>query len=256
MDIAILIQARLSSSRLPGKILYQLGNKNINCISLMSKRLLKFRNLTDIALITTDQKCDDCIEYISKINNLHCLRGNNEDVLERYYFSANSLNAKTIVRLTSDCPLIDAAEVQRVIDIHLQNKNDYTSNTFEGSSIIDGFDVEVFEFEALKKAYEESVLPSEREHVTFYFKNNNKFKVEFTDPKLNFPYTRLTLDTPEDFKVISLLIDNCKNIETISMLEIGNLYYELKLDKLNGFINKNHGWNSSFVLDNLYKENN
>lgn len=255
MDISILIQARLSSSRLPGKILYRLGNKNFDCINLIHKRLSDFKNKTDISLITTTLKCDDCIEFIARENNLKCFRGSQEDVLERYFNAAKKFGSKTIVRLTSDCPLIDQKEVKRVLDIHKNNNNDYTTNSFEGSSIIDGFDVEVFSFKALEKAYYEASLPSEREHVTFYFKKNNKFKVEFTDPNLKLPYTRLTLDTPEDFKAISILINNIDDIEKISMTDIAQIFYKLKLDKLNKNIIKNHGWQNSFEEDDIYLRN-
>ena len=254
MDISILIQARLSSSRLPGKILYRLGDKNFDCISLISKRLKNLKENKQVCIITSTETCDNCIEYVAKSNNLKCFRGSHEDVLERFYYAAETLQAKTIVRITSDCPLIDPIEIQRVLNIHLKNQNDYTSNTFDGSTIIDGFDVEVFSFEALKKAHNQALLPSEREHVTFYFRNNN-FKLEYTDPNLNYPYTRLTLDTPEDFKAISILINSCKNIENITMNEIGKLYYELKLDKVNSHIMKNHGWKNSFIKDEFSKNN-
>ena len=142
MDHSILIQARLSSRRLPGKILFKLGNSRFNSLTLMIKRLKILENNIDINLITSEEKCDDAILFTAKNIGIKCLRGSQNNVLKRYYDCAKFLNTKTIIRLTSDCPFIDPCEIKRVLDIHLKNKNDYTTNTFEGSSIIDGFDVE------------------------------------------------------------------------------------------------------------------
>ena len=254
METSILIQARLSSKRLPGKILYKLGHKSFNSITLINKRLEKLKEEMDLIVITSNNACDDAIEYVAKSCNLKCLKGSENDVLERYFKCANYLKTKTIIRITSDCPLIDPNEIKRVLDIHKMNKNDYTTNTFEGSSIVDGFDVEVFSFEALQRAYLEATLPSEREHVTFYFKKENKFKIEYTDPKLDFPYTRLTLDTPKDFEAISNLIDKIQDIETIKMKEIIKIFYNNKLNKINSSIYKNQGWEKSFKEDKIFRK--
>ena len=255
MDHSILIQARLSSTRLPGKVLFKLGNSQFNSLTLMIKRLRILENNIDIVLLTSEEKCDDAILFAAHNMGIKCLRGSQNNVLKRYYDCAKLLNTKTIIRLTSDCPFIDPYEIKRVLDIHLKNKNDYTTNTFDGSSIIDGFDVEVFEFIALKRAYEEAFLPSEKEHVTFYFKKENKFKIERTDPKLKFPYTRLTLDTPEDFKAISNLIDKVDNIENMKMLDIIKNFYKFNLNKINSSIEKNTGWESSLIEDEEFKNN-
>ena len=140
MDHSILIQARLSSRRLPGKILFKLGNSRFNSLTLMIKRLRILENSIDINLITSEEKCDDAILFTAKDSGIKCLRGSENNVLKRYYDCAKFLNTKTIIRLTSDCPFIDPCEIKRVLDIHLKNENDYTTNTFDGSSIIDGFD--------------------------------------------------------------------------------------------------------------------
>lgn len=254
MDSAILIQARLSSQRLPGKVLFKLGNTNFNSISLMGKRLEILKDKMTIAVITSLEKCDDSLYFFSKANNLECLRGSQNDVLERYYNSAKLLNCKNIIRLTSDCPLIDPKEIMRVFEIHKKNKNDYTTNTFNGSTLVDGFDVEVFTFEALKRAYIETNLPSHREHVTFYFTKENNFRVEYCDPDLNFPYTRLTLDTPEDYEAISRLVEKINNLETISMKEIINIFYANQFNDINSSVTKNHGWIKSLNEDEILKK--
>ena len=220
----------------------------------MVKRLRTLENNIDIVFITSEEKCDDVILFSANNMGIKCLRGSQNNVLKRYYDCAKLLNTKTIIRLTSDCPFIDPIEIKRVLNIHLKNKNDYTTNTFDGSSIVDGFDVEVFEFNALKRAYEEATLPSEKEHVTFYFKEENKFKIEKTDPKLKFPYTRLTLDTPEDFKALSNLVDKVDKIEEMNMFDIVENFYKFKLNNINFVIEKNQGWESSFKEDLKFKD--
>ena len=226
LKISILIQARLSSQRLPGKILYKLGNTNFNSLLLINKRLQLLKEKMELVFLTSKEKCDDAIQFISDKNNIKCFRGSHKNVLQRYFDCSTFLKSNTIIRLTADCPFIDPYEITRVLNIHLENDNDYTTNTFEGSSIIDGFDVEIFSYSALKRAHIESFLPSHREHVTFYFKKENNFKIEYTDPDLNYPYTRLTLDTPEDYAAISMLAEKIPDLQNCRMKEIVDIFYK------------------------------
>tara|TARA_B100000161_G_C33529445_1_gene405238 strand:- start:274 stop:1035 length:762 start_codon:yes stop_codon:yes gene_type:complete len=253
LDNSILIQARLSSSRLPGKILFKLGNTKYSALSLICERLRSIQDEFDIAFITSVKECDNAISFAANSEKFKCYRGSHKDVLKRYFDCATFLKSKTIIRLTSDCPFIDPNEIKRVLKIHQDNQNDYTTNTFEGSTIVDGFDVEVFSFEALKRAFNEAVLPSHREHVTFYFKKENNFKIQYVDPELNFPYTRLTLDTPEDFEAISKLIETIDGIEKLSMIKIIELFYKFNLNMINSSIKKNHGWINSLNEDKKYE---
>ena len=249
MEFKILIQARLSSTRLPGKVLFKLGDKNFSSLSLMIKRLTQKFKSSQIAILSTNDNCDDAINEVANNLKVECFRGSKEDVLERYYLSSKKMKVENIVRLTSDCPFIDVNEIERVLNVHITNKNDYTTNSFDNSSIVDGMDVEVISFEALKSAYFEASLPSEREHVTFYFNNNKKFKVEKTDPNLQPEYIRLTLDTPNDFECISKLINTIKDPTTIGMKDIVLIYKTNKLHQINGNIEKNSGWISAFEKD-------
>ena len=159
MDHSILIQARLSSKRLPGKVLFKLGNSNFSPLSLMCERLKTLVKDFDIAFITSDKECDKAISFAASTKKFKCFSGSHKDVLKRYFDCATLLKSKTIIRLTSDCPLIDPDEIKRVLKIHQNNKNDYTTNSFEGSSIVDGFDVEVFSYKALARANKEASLP-------------------------------------------------------------------------------------------------
>ena len=253
MKFHILIQARLSSTRLPGKVLYNLGDTGLCSLQLMKYRLSlneKISQCCETVILTTHDKCDDAIVNLCMREGLLCFRGDKDDVLSRYYDAAKSLNATTIIRLTSDCPLIDPWEIERVLNLHLENKSDYTSNTFEGSSITDGFDVEVFEINSLIKSHYKAELPSEREHVTFYMqKKENKFKVLFTDPQSDLPYLRLTLDTPADLEAIHRLITQFPEIINQPMSIIAELFYKNKIYLSNSDVQKCEGWNESFIRD-------
>jgi len=126
--------------------------------------------------------------------------------------------------------------------IHNSKNNDFTSNSFEGSSIVDGCDVEIFNFSSLKRAFKFAKNKTDREHVTSYFSSENKFKCSFEDPNMHYPYTRLTLDTPEDFLVISELLNVISDPVNSKISEFARLYYEKNLSKYNDFIKRNSGW--------------
>ena len=244
MRTGILIQARLSSTRLPGKVMFKLGNSNFNSLDLIHKRISKkeINDFAKIIFITSNNKCDDAIDSYCKEQKYLVFRGEEEDVLSRYYAAARSFNLEQIIRLTSDCPFIDYEEILRVHKIHNYKNNDFTSNSFEGSSIVDGCDVEIFNFSSLKKAFNSAKNKIDREHVTSYFSAQNKFKCSFEDPNMEYPYTRLTLDTPEDFFVISELLNLIEDPINSKISEFAKLYYEKNLSKYNNFIKRNSGW--------------
>ena len=253
MKYHILIQARLSSTRLPGKVLYNLGDTGLCSLQLIKYRLSlneKLSKCCEIVILTTHDKCDDAIVDLCIHEGLQCFRGDKDDVLSRYHDAAKSLNATTIIRLTSDCPLIDPWEIERVLNLHLENKSDYTSNTFEGSSLTDGFDVEVFQINSLIKSHHKAELPSEREHVTFYMqKKENEFRVLLTDPQSDLPYLRLTLDTPSDLESIHRLITRFPDVINQPMSIITELFYENDIYLCNSNVKKGEGWNDSFARD-------
>ena len=244
METGILIQARTSSQRLPGKVLYKLGKTNMNSISLIIKRLNNpyLNKISRICFLTSDKECDNAIEYYCYKNNVDVFRGNEDDVLDRYYKASKYLKLKTIIRLTADCPFIDNKEVKRILSEHNKFNNDYTTNSFEGSSIVDGCDVEVFTFEALEKAHMEAKESLDREHVTTYFHKKNEFKISLSDPNFPFAYTRLTLDTSADFKVISELIDLVDDPIRTDIEDYARIYHNKNLSKINNYIARNSGW--------------
>lgn len=203
MKIIAITQARTGSTRFPNKIMNKIEDETL--LSIHINRIKKSKKINSIIIATTNKKKDDIIELESNKLNVLCYRGDEEDVLDRFYQAAKPYNPDFVVRLTSDCPLIDSALIDMIIEATVNSNVDYCSNTLI-ESYPDGQDVEVFSFNSLKKAWEESVLMSDREHVTPYMKKN--FKVlNIHSNNMKFNKVRMTVDEPNDFVVIKRLVD-------------------------------------------------
>ena len=212
MDKVILItQARLGSSRLPGKILKMVDGRSL--LEIHIDRLKKCKNISELIIATTKKEEDNCIIELSKELDVNSFRGSELDVLDRFFKCAKSVNADWIVRVTSDCPLIDPKLVDSIINYSITNDVDYCSNTLI-ENFPDGQDVEVFKFDALKDAWKNAILNSEREHVTPFIRNNSdfmnkdKFKAINYDCENNYSNIRMTVDELNDFLLIKILIEN------------------------------------------------
>jgi len=205
--IGAIIQARMGSSRLPGKVLKKIGNSVL--LDFQIGRLREAKTIDSIIVATTTERSDDDIALFCKKRGIKYFRGPEDDVLSRYYECAKAYNIKTVVRLTADCPLIDPNVIDMVVDLYLTSDVDYASNTVppETSLWPDGSDVEVFSFGALEKAYFESTSKQEREHVTFFFwKNNEKvFKTIQLSNSHDWSRYRFTVDYPEDYEALKLI---------------------------------------------------
>jgi spore coat polysaccharide biosynthesis protein SpsF len=210
MKIAAIIQARTSSTRLPGKVLKELPYASgITCLEQVIRRLKKSKKLNDIIIATTKQKEDNDIINIVKKEDVKYFRGSKENVLSRYYFAAKENNIDTIIRVTSDCPCVDADITDLTIDDHINKMADYTSNSLT-RTYPHGLDVEVFNFNVLEKAYKNTTKEYEKEHVTPYINRNPQiFKInEIKAPKeLYAPDIRITLDTEEDYALLCAVYD-------------------------------------------------
>ena len=209
-NIAAIIQARTSSTRLPGKVLKELPcNSGITCLEQVIRRLKKSKKLNNIIIATTKDKEDNEIIDIAKKENVKYFRGSKENVLSRYYFAAKENNIDLIVRITSDCPCIDAGIIDLTIDDHIDKMSDYTTNCLV-RTYPHGLDVEVFNFNALEKAYKNATKDYEKEHVTPCINRNpQKFKINIAKaPKeLYVPDIRITLDTEEDYALLCAVYD-------------------------------------------------
>ncbi len=231
------IQARLGSSRLPRKVLLPLGGKPM--LLRMIERVKMSKLAGKIIIATTLNKEDDEIVGLCNANELNVFRGDQRDLLDRHYKCAIEENAKIILKIPSDCPLIDPNVIDKVVDYFLQNKVDYCSN-LHPQSYPDGQDVEVFSISSLKKAWEEAKLDFEREHTTPYiWERPNLFKIKNykweEESNLSMTY-RITVDYKEDYELVKRVFDKLykKNRiftirEIVSLLKSNKDIYKLNL---------------------------
>ena len=242
---ACILQARISSTRLPGKILLNGPSKPLLIHTI--ERLKKSKLFTKIIVATTTSKIDDIIFDLCKKNNIIVYRGHPTNLLNRYYNCAKKFKIKNIIRITSDCPLIDSDIIDLMIKRFNEKKIDYLSN-IHPPSLPDGFDVEIFTFEALKKTFSSAREDFQKEHVTpFMWDQPKKFLVEnflCTKEKYLYEKYRLTLDYKEDYYVITKIYN---------ALYSQNKFYTLQ--KILRYIKKNPKImiNKSLIKVNWYK---
>ncbi|MBM4177564.1 glycosyltransferase family protein [Candidatus Gribaldobacteria bacterium] len=228
--VTAIVQARTTSSRLPNKVLMNLEEKPM--VLRVLQKVKKAKQIKQIILAIPEGRDNDPLEYFAKENKIICYRGSENDVLSRYYEAAKQFEAKTIIRITADCPFIDPKIIDQVIRAHKLSKADYTSNVLE-RTFPRGLDVEVFSFKALEKAYFEAEGNYRREHVTpYFFENPNLFKLCHVKAKkeLNRPELRLTVDTKEDFELTEKVYHHFKNktFKTIDVIKYLDSRPELK----------------------------
>jgi spore coat polysaccharide biosynthesis protein SpsF len=246
LKTVLITQARSGSTRLPGKILKKIGGKSLLQIHL--ERLGKCKTISEIIVATTINDEDQVIYDLALELGFSATRGSESDVLDRFYQSVKNKKADWIVRVTSDCPLIDPLLVDQVVDFVRNNNKDYGSNILI-ENFPDGQDVEVFKFSALKQAWENANLTSDREHVTPYIRNNSDFKNGNLFSAINYPcdsdYSkiRMTVDEIRDFELIAILVDEL-GIEK-KWLEYTNYIIHKDLSKINGEIIRNEGFINS-----------
>tara|TARA_A100001037_G_C14977933_1_gene556721 strand:+ start:189 stop:917 length:729 start_codon:yes stop_codon:yes gene_type:complete len=235
--IECIIQARMGSSRLPGKTLIELQNKKTTLDFVINQ--LSFSKLIDrIVIATTNLEEDDVIEEKAKTLGIQVFRGSETDVLDRYYRCAKQFQMRNIVRITADCPLIDPIIVDKVIERFNINNFDYVTNTIFRTYPV-GTDVEVFTFQSLEKSWYESKMEDEREHVTPFLRNkNSNFKIENVQDDEDLSHLRWTLDTIEDLTLIRKIASKIKN-KPILMTDILELFSkEPELISINEHLSK------------------
>ncbi|MCG3685614.1 glycosyltransferase family protein [Aliarcobacter butzleri] len=218
--IGIIIQARMGSTRLPGKILKNIGNKNL--LEHILFRLTKLKHNVQIVIATSDLEKDDKVENFCKEKDIKCFRGSETNVLERYYLCAKENDFEHIVRLTADNPFTDIGELDNLINLHIKEKADYSRSFL---SLPKGVGAEIFTFEALEKSYKYGLKENHKEHVNEHIEENeDRFKIAELKVKKekNRPDISLTVDTEDDYKKACFIVENAKN-EYISTKEAINL---------------------------------
>lgn len=211
--IVAIIQARLTSNRLPKKILCNVNEKPL--LWHVVERVKQARMINFIVLAIPDSPSNDELDFLIKKMGLNLFRGSENDVLSRYYHAASQYEADIIVRITSDCPLVDPKIIDETIKQHVRDGNDYTAIGVEGG-FPRGLDIEVFNFNSLQIAYRKAVEKSEREHVTlFIYQNPKLFRIHFIEASgtLRRPDVRLTVDTEEDLLLVREIYSALYDIE-------------------------------------------
>lgn len=211
MKTASIIQARTSSTRLPGKVLKSLPfNSDVTVLEQVVKRLKKSSKVDEIVIATTLDSDDDDIVKIAEKESVKWFRGSKEDVLSRYYFAAKESKTDIVVRITSDCPCIDRDIVDRCITVHNKENSDYTTNCLK-RTFPHGLDVEVFNFSALEEAYLNADNQYEREHVCPYIHTNHRNRFKLMNVCANEDEKgediRITVDTLEDYALLCAVYD-------------------------------------------------
>jgi spore coat polysaccharide biosynthesis protein SpsF (cytidylyltransferase family) len=247
--LGCIIQARMSSTRLPGKVMKLLDGKNPS-ISFTISQLQQSKEIDKIIVATTTNKEDDIIVDYLKNSEVDFFRGSSNDVLGRYYECALEYSLSGVLRITADCPLIDPTIVDKGLTIFKNNTYDYVSNTL-ARTFPDGNETEIFSFNALKRANNEATLPSEREHVTPYFKTHpNLFNMKNFENFENLSHLRWTMDYEEDLKLIKLIFKKIPK-RPILMNDILNLLKnEPDLKKINSNHYPDESYQKSLIDEN------
>jgi spore coat polysaccharide biosynthesis protein SpsF len=247
--IAAIIQARMGSTRLPGKVMKTLSGKPM--LWHIITRLSYSKKIKKIIIATTDKDEDKVIAKFAQETGTDFYCGSSEDVLDRYYQAARRFGVCHIVRITADCPMIDPEVVDKVIDFYQTKKCDYASNVLK-STMPDGLDTEVFSFQALEKVWREAKKPSEREHVTLYIYNHPElFKIDNRSNTPDLSGMRWVVDEEIDYRFVVEVYKNLyKDGEIFYMNDILDLLSNHpELSNINKKIKRNEGLAKSLRED-------
>ena len=206
MKTLIIVQARMTSTRLPGKVLLPLAGEPM--LTRLIERLRRVRRADGIVVATSTNATDDPIAALCSQLGVPCHRGSEHDVLSRYADAARLHGADVVVRITSDCPLIDPALIDQTIAAFDEGGSDYVSNMLPPTWPY-GMAVEVFSAAALAQAHAEATQAAEREHVTpFLYWHQERYRLRNVASPVDLSHHRWTVDTPEDYALVSRLFDH------------------------------------------------
>jgi spore coat polysaccharide biosynthesis protein SpsF (cytidylyltransferase family) len=236
-----IVQARMSSTRLPGKVLKPLIGKPM--LARQIERINRCQTLDSVVVATSDQEDDNPIAELCRAQQIKCFRGSLGDVLDRYYRCAQDTNATHVVRLTGDCPLTDPVTVDELVRFYLACEVDYASNC-RPPSLPDGLDAEVFSFKALVEAWSEASDPYAREHVVpFIVRQPNRFSAANWSYAEDLSSLRWTVDEPEDLAFVTKVYERLYPVKAdFSMADVlGLLRSYPELSQMNVRFERNQG---------------
>ncbi|MFQ5736264.1 MAG: cytidylyltransferase domain-containing protein [Thermodesulfobacteriota bacterium] len=249
--VVAIIQARMNSTRLPGKVMKETGGRTL--LGHVVNRLSRSGRIDKIVVATSTDRSDDVIDRWCTRDRTRCFRGSLTDVLGRYYWAARAYGARTIVRVTADCPLIDAEVVDTVIDRFLSGPFDYarTDETYPN-----GLDAEVFSLDALLKAFNEAELASEREHVTPYiWKNPESFRASRVLCPEDLSAMRWTVDDRKDLAFVDAVFEGIGKGDGVFPMKRILEYLDANpgLARINAGTRRNEGYEMSLREEAMVK---
>ncbi len=239
LNIVAIVQARTTSTRYPNKVLKTVNKLTI--IELLIKRLKKSKIVSQVLVAIPEGKANLKLKNHLFSKKIDYFQGSEDDVLDRYYNAAKSVKANIIVRITGDCPLMDAKLVDEMLDVYNIKNVDYLSN-INPPTFPDGLDIEIFTFNALETCWRKAKTKFDREHVTPFIRRTLFFSKYNFENKTDSSKIRITLDEKEDYKVIKSIFDEFYPRIDFSWEEIVKLYNEKKhILFTNNFLNRNEG---------------
>ena len=251
--VLALLQARYSSSRLPGKVLKPILGKPMLLHQI--ERLSNSQMIDKLVVATSNDISDDAIEKMCLDNNIEVFRGDLNNVLDRFYQCTKSFKPDHVVRLTGDCPLADWQIIDDMIQYYVDKKLDYMATSLK---FPDGLDVEVMTMKALAEAKYHATLPSELEHVTQYInKKSIKFKIEYFDFDKDLSHLRWTVDEPEDFVLVEKIYQALYEINPLFLTNdiLDLLKRQPELTRINDSFIRNEGLEKSIQEDKEFLKN-
>lgn len=239
--ILLIIQARMSSTRLPGKVLQDIAGKPM--LAWVVERARKAQTVSEVVVATTREPSDDPIDAYCRQMGYACTRGSLEDVLDRFYQTARQYQADVVVRVTADCPLIDPAEIDHVVREYRRSGVDFAANRLPppfGRTYPIGLDTEVCSFAALERAWKEAREPYQREHVMPYlYEVPGRFRVLRIDHDPDYGDLRWTVDTPQDLELVRAIFERMAGRNGFGWLDVLELFQrEPELARMNAGINQ------------------
>lgn len=224
--VVAIIEARMTSSRLPGKVLMKAAGKSM--LEHMINRVRNVSRIDEIVVATTTNQTDDPIEALAKLLGVSYFRGSEDNVMERVLDAGKHANANIIVELTGDCPIIDPSIISLVLNTYLHNESSYVSNAHI-RSYPDGMDVQVFSLDVLQQSYELVTTDLEREHVSLHIRNHPELFLHthiVAPDNLFWPELGLTLDEKDDFELLKKIIEAFKPNQLFTCMDVITLLKE------------------------------
>jgi len=232
--ILAILQARFSSTRLPGKVLKPILGEPM--LIRQVERLRHARRVDQLLVATSTDPSDDALVAVCEQYDIPCFRGNLNDVLDRFYQAAMPYKPDHVVRLTGDCPLTDPTIIDAVIALHLSGNFDYSSSAID-LSFPDGLDAEIMRFACLEEVWREAELPSEREHVTlFIYRRPARYRIGSYKGYRDLSHCRWTVDEPEDFEFVTRIYERLYSENTV--FGMGDILALLESEPTLAMINK------------------